>query len=53
MEGDLDMNYIHRINNLRDPLYPQDAVTLSYVEQIKPVITIWAQSDGPLNAGQY
>ena len=31
----------------------QDATTKQYVDSRKPLITIWAQENGPLNTGEY
>ena len=47
MAGDL------KITNVADPTEDDDAVTKQYVDSRKPLITIWAQENGPLNAGEY
>ena len=52
---------IHRriaINNnwikfLRDPAEPQDAATKNYEDSRKPVITVWAEENGPINNDEY
>ena len=43
----------NKIVNLSEPNSDQDAVTKHYADSRKPLITIWAQETGPLNAGQY
>ena len=50
--GDLNMSN-NKIVNLSEPTEVQDAVTKQYVDSRKPLITIWAQENGPLNAGEY
>ena len=45
-----------RIINLGDPINNKDVVNKRYVDRNfvkKPIITIWAQQKGSLNAGQY
>jgi hypothetical protein len=43
----------NKIIRLANPTNFQDAATKRYVDSRKPVITIWAQENGPLNRGQY
>ena len=50
--GDLNLSN-NKIANLSEPTEVQDAVTKHYVDSRKPLITIWAQENGPLNAGEY
>ena len=50
--GDLNLNN-NKIVNLSEPNSDQDAATKQYVDSRKPLITIWAQENGPLNAGEY
>ena len=52
MAGDLDLNN-NKITNVADPTEDDDAVTKQYVDSRKPLITIWAQENGPLNSGEY
>ena len=52
MTGELNMSD-NRITDLANPNSLQDAATKLYVDSRKPVITIWAQEVGNLNAGQY
>ena len=52
MTGELNMNN-NKITGLADPTDAQDVVTKLYADSRKPVITIWAQELGNLNAGQY
>ena len=58
MEGDLNVNN-HKIINLSDPVDDGDVITKSYLESItnnflrRPLITIWAQENGPLNTGEF
>ena len=52
MAGDLDLNN-NNINNIADPSDDGDAVMKQYVDSRKPLITIWAQVNGPLNAKQF
>ena len=50
--GDLNLNN-NKIVNLSEPNSDQDATTKQYVDSRKPLITIWAQENGPLNSGEY
>ena len=50
--GDLNLNN-NKIVNLSEPTEVQDAATKQYVDSRKPLITIWAQENGPLHAGEY
>ena len=50
--GDLNLNN-NKIVNLSEPNSDQDAATKQYVDSRKPLITIWAQENGPLHAGEY
>ena len=50
--GDLNLSN-NKIVNLSEPTEVQDAATKQYVDSRKPLITIWAQENGPLNAGEY
>ena len=50
--GDLNLSN-NKIVNLSEPNSDQDAATKQYVDSRKPLITIWAQENGPLNAGEY
>ena len=50
--GDLNLNN-NKIVNLSEPTEDDDATTKRYVDSRKPLITIWAQENGPLNAGEY
>ena len=43
----------NKIVNLSKPTGMRDATTKQYVDSRKPLITIWAQENGPLNAGEY
>ena len=50
--GDLNLSN-NKIVNLSEPNSDQDAATQQYVDSRKPLITIWAQENGSLNAGEY
>ena len=50
--GDLNLSN-NKIVNVANPTSAQDAVTKHYVDSRKPLITIWAQENGPLNDGEY
>ena len=50
--GDLNLSN-NKIVNLSEPNSDQDAATKQYVYSRKPLITIWAQENGPLNGGEY
>ena len=50
--GDLNLSN-NKIVNLSEPNSDQDATTKQYVDSRKPLITIWAQENGPLNRGEY
>ena len=50
--GDLNLDN-NKIVNLSEPTEVQDATTKQYVDSRKPLITIWAQENGPLNTGEY
>ena len=54
MVEDLNMNN-KKITNVADPTEDDDVVTKQYADSHhrKPLITIWAQENGPLNAGEY
>ena len=52
MAGDLDLNN-NKITNIADPSDDGDAATKQYVNSRKPLITIWAQVNGPLNVKQF
>lgn len=41
------------LTSLAMPVKPQDAATKAYVDNRKPVITIWAEERGRLDSGQY
>ena len=43
----------NKIVNLSEPTEDDDATTKQYVDSRKPLITIWAQENGPLNTGEY
>ena len=49
--GDLNLNN-NKIVNLSEPTEDNDATTKRYVDSRKPLITIWAQENGPLNSGE-
>ena len=51
-DGELNLSN-NKIVNVANPTLDQDAVTKHYVDSRKPMITIWAQEVGPLNAGEY
>ena len=50
--GDLNLSN-NKIVNVANPTSAQDVTTKQYVDSRKPLITIWAQENGPLNAGEY
>ena len=50
--GELNLSN-NKIVNLSEPTELQDAATKQYVDSRKPLITIWAQENGPLNSGEY
>ena len=50
--GEISMNN-HKLVRLSEPTELQDATTKQYVDSRKPLITIWAQENGPLNSGEY
>ena len=50
--GELNLSN-NKIVNVANPTSDQDAVTKHYVDSRKPLITIWAQENGPLNGGEY
>ena len=50
--GDLNLSN-NKIINIANPTSDQDVTTKQYVHSRKPLITIWAQENGPLNAGEY
>ena len=50
--GDLNLDN-NKIVNLSEPTEDDDATTKRYVDSRKPLITIWAQENGPLNSGEY
>ena len=52
MGGDLNLSN-NKIVNVANPTSAQDAVTKHYADSRKPLIEIWAQENGPLNAGEY
>ena len=54
MSEDLNLDN-NKIVNLSEPTGVRDAVTKQYVDSHhrKPLITIWAQENGPLNSGEY
>ena len=54
MTEDLNLDN-NKIVNLSEPTEDDDAVTKQYVDthHRKPLITIWAQENGPLNSGEY
>ena len=43
----------NKIVNVANPTSDQDVTTKQYVDSRNPLITIWAQENGPLNAGEY
>ena len=50
--GDLNLNN-NKIVNISEPTEDNDATTKRYVDSRKPLITIWAQENGPLNSGEH
>ena len=50
--GELNLSN-NKIVNVANPTSDQDVTTKHYVDSRKPLITIWAQENGPLNAGEY
>ena len=50
--GDLNLSN-NKIINVANPTSAQDDTTKQYVDSRKPLITIWAQENGPLYAGEY
>ena len=50
--GDLNLNN-NKIVNLSEPTGVRDATTKQYVDSRKPLITIWAQENGPLHRGEH
>ena len=50
--GDLNLNN-NKIVNLSEPTEDDDATTKQYVDSRKPLITIWAQENGPLHRGEH
>ena len=54
MGGELNLSN-NKIVNVANPTSDHDVATKSYVNQFvaRPVITIWAQENGPLNRGEY
>ena len=52
MRGDLNLAN-SKIVNVGNPTSAQDVVTKQYVDSRKPLITIWAQENGPPNRGEY
>ena len=50
--GDLNLSN-NKIVKLSEPTEVQDAATKQYLDSRKPLITIWAQENCPLNAGEY
>ena len=51
-QGEISMNN-HKLVGLSEPTEDDDATTKQYVDSRKPLITIWAQENGPLNTGEY
>ena len=52
VQGEISMNN-HKLVGLSEPTEDDDATTKQYVDSRKPLITIWAQENGPLNTGEY
>ena len=52
MRGDLNLAN-SKIIRLSDPTDDGDAINKRYLDSRKPLITIWAQENGPLNRGEY
>ena len=50
--GELNLSN-NKIVSVANPTSAQDAVTKHYSDSRKPLITIWAQENGPLNSGEY
>ena len=51
VQGEISMNN-HKLVGLSEPTEDDDATTKQYVDSRKPLITIWAQENGPLNSGE-
>ena len=52
MGGDLNLSN-NKIVNVANPTSAQGVATKHYADSRKPLITIWVQEVGPLNAGEY
>ena len=50
--GDINLNS-NKITNLADPTSSLDAANKNYVDNRKPIITIWACHEGPLHEDAY